>query len=70
MLKDKTIMRKILCIISVALLALTACTSNDDNPIKPDEPAAEAVHLTQQYSVSTLANGDTMTITSPTRAAS
>lgn len=40
----------------------TACSSNDDNPIKPDEPAAEAVHLTQQYSVSTLANGDTMAI--------
>lgn len=49
-------------LISVALLALTACSSNDDNPVKPDEPAAEAVHLTQQYSVSTLANGDTMAI--------
>ena len=42
--------------------AAASCTSNDDNPVKPDEPAAEAVHLTQQYSVSTLANGDTMAI--------
>ena len=29
-------MRKILCIISVALLALTACTSSDNNPVSPD----------------------------------
>ena len=29
-------MRKILCIISVALLALTACTNSDDNAVSPD----------------------------------
>lgn len=29
-------MRKIFCIISVALLTLTACTSSDDNPVSPD----------------------------------
>lgn len=28
-------MRKIFLILSVALLALTACTSSDDNPVKP-----------------------------------
>ena len=39
-------MRKILCIISVALLALTACTSSDDNPVKPQpEPRTVLVGL-------------------------
>ena len=36
MKEEKLDMRKILCIISVALLALTACTSKDDNPVSPD----------------------------------
>ena len=40
----------------------TGCSKSDDNPVKPDKPAVEAVHLTQLYSVSTLANGDTMAI--------
>ena len=36
-------MRKILCIISVALLALTACTSNDDNPATSDLGVKEKI---------------------------
>lgn len=66
--KNNVIMRKILNYLLTAAtvcgisFAAASCTSNDDNPVKPDEPAAEAVHLTQQYSVSTLANGDTMAI--------
>ena len=38
----------------------TACTSNDDNPVKPDKPATDKVHLTQQYAVAVRANGDTI----------
>ena len=36
-------MRKILCIISVALLALTACTSSDDNPATSDLGVKEKI---------------------------
>ena len=39
-------MRKIFLILSVALLALTACTSSDDNPVKPQpEPRTVLVGL-------------------------
>ena len=46
MKEEKLDMRKILCIISVALLALTACTSKDDNPVSPD--AGETFSMVSQ----------------------
>ena len=39
-------MRKTFLILSVALLSLTACTSSDDNPVKPQpEPRTVLVGL-------------------------
>ena len=36
-------MRKFFCIISIALLTLTSCISNDDNPATPDLNLSEKI---------------------------
>ena len=44
-------------------MAFTSCSSNDDNPATPDNPATGEVRLTQQYMVAVRSTGDTLMVT-------
>lgn len=38
----------------------TACSNNDDNPVTPDKPVIDEVHLIQESAIAIRANGDTI----------
>ena len=63
----KILQRMFAAILVCGAMMIVGCSGNDDNPIMPDNPVkpdepTEEVHLTQVYGVSTLPNGDTLSI--------